>query len=273
MPPVGPYAQDVVTSIVNVQWGGGAVVLFANKLSNQLTYYSSKKAGEFKPLGFLEFTKDGTVRGCSYAKLLSGPKPEPIFLLCGDDGGNISGVVHGIIMVSNDGLHWSTTATQSGVRFQRMTWNPDTKAFFAEAQSWTSSDHTTITCWTSTDGRSWEVGGDSFESHLKYGKGACDGQYGFDPSQNDIENAPPTGTTTPDGHLVLWSDIEPPTGNISFAGGVWFHTGGDIETDLYQSTDDTETWEHIGNFGDKASEAIFPLIAGSWQDVQDWEAT
>jgi hypothetical protein len=259
--PVGPYSQDVLTRIYNVHWGGfGAIALFANRPDNQLnvTYYkktATDQDGEFQSLGFLEFTKDGAVRGCSYGKVETGPNDEPIFLLCGDDGGDIAGIVNGIIMVSNDGLSWSTTASIENIRFLSMTWNPDEKAFFVQAQSWGHGDFTTITCWTSIDGRHWGIGGDDFESHLKYG--IYDGQYGFDPSQGK------------DGHLVLWSDIEPPTGNLTFAGGVWLHTGGETESDLYESIDDTKTWKTIGNFGENS---IFPLIAGSWQDVQQWSS-
>lgn len=259
-----PYRLDPFQNIINAKFKlFGAIAVMVTQ-SNNVTYYkktNKSEVGDFQSLGILDFTENGAVRGCSYAKVTTGspPKSEPIFLLCGDTGGTESILTAGIIMVSNDGLHWTTTASVSGgFRFLRMTWNPDDKAFFAELQSFHTGDFTTITCWTSTNGHSWAEGGDDFESHLKYD--AEDGQYGFDPSK---------GT---DGHLVLATDLN--VGNLTFAGGVWFKSGfadGESgEPNLYESVDDVNTWQFIKNFG--SGSGIFPLIAGAWQDVKAWQA-
>jgi hypothetical protein len=185
MAPVGPYSQDVLTRIYNVQWGAG--VFIAGDLASNIYYLKpGGDADEWQNLGHLEFRKDehgrvtGRVAGSAYAAVgvkdssgnIIGAKP--VFVLVG--GSDFTGEI-GIIMASSDGLNWSRVFTFNGNpdshKYQSagifgVVWDETKKMFYAGGhQTDNFADAAANIFWTaevdilfqSPDGYSWSESG------------------------------------------------------------------------------------------------------------------
>jgi hypothetical protein len=179
--PVGPYSQDVLTRIVNVQWGGGGVFV-AGDLNSGIFYLKLGVEAEtdegpaWENLGQLDFEQGnvGRVLGSAFASIADNRgNKNPVFVLVGGGGSTTS---IGIIMASRDGKNWSRVFsygagggdTYLGATILGVVWDEAAKLFYAGGhQSDSFSDFEAGYAWMSetdllfqsSDGYSWsEIG-------------------------------------------------------------------------------------------------------------------
>ncbi len=152
--PIGPYSQDVLTSIVNVQWGGGTYVtgsqwfftnptsdVWTNKIASadsDLTEWKKTFSSPREGNGFMLSQYPGSavcaVVGADPAK---GKKGTPIFVLGGlaDAAG---GPQAAMMMTSPDGENWTPQTFVSSGEVYLLTWNEAQNALYAGMQDFTA---------------------------------------------------------------------------------------------------------------------------------------
>jgi hypothetical protein len=158
---IGPYSQDILTLIYNVQWGGGTFV--AGDFDSNI---HCLKLGAWTNLGKLDFVKDegdyftGFVQGCAYARV--GDKP--VYVLV---GGGASSHSRGIIMASNDGLNWARVFSYGessdsfvGAVIFGVVWDANAQAFYAggrQSDNEVEWESQTDLLFSSPDGLAWRI--------------------------------------------------------------------------------------------------------------------
>jgi hypothetical protein len=184
---VGPYSQDVLTRIYNVQWGGGGVFIAISRDGN--IYYLNLD-GQDEPawedlgtLGLVEGTDPFLPypSACSYG-LVTGEddNTEPAFVIVAGGGNTTS---PGIILASSDGKNWSRVHTffkggdtSRGETVWAVVWDDLDEAapgFYAAGHTSDISDHwmsQTDVLFSSPDGFAWGEGG-SNETRIDSGEG------------------------------------------------------------------------------------------------------
>jgi hypothetical protein len=140
--PIGPYSQDLLTRIYNVQWGGVGIFVAADSDSNVHRLKLEGTEATWTNLGTLDFMRDegdlftGWVLGSSYARVLrKDGTTTPTFVLVG--GGGTSNAM-GLIMASRNGLEWqrvfafgTNSGSYTGATIFGVVWNKATQSFFA----------------------------------------------------------------------------------------------------------------------------------------------
>ena len=164
------YVQDLVTRIINVQWGGG--IFIAGNYDGNI--YRLGEDREWQSLGKLDFDKYegdmyiGTLHGSASA--LVGENRQQVFVLV---GGGEANNAKGIIMASIGGEEWQRVyqiGAASDTFIQAIvfgvTWNKDDQLFYAGAhETHEFNDPDTGDSWMSetdillqsSNGFSWSV--------------------------------------------------------------------------------------------------------------------
>lgn len=184
-------ALDVLTRIINVQWGGVGVFVSGDFCCFAVRYTVAAKSGTSdilaESLGMLDFGEDGQIFGSSYHNAgvdTAGKNGRPVFLLCGLRGIYPSGTGRhaneGIIMASEDGKNWRTVYVLERKLNDNMhdtysevdgvVWDPRNNAFFAGGHqevmtfAFNSDGNSYLQYWeetdvlmTSKDGFSWSI--------------------------------------------------------------------------------------------------------------------
>src|SRR6185295_3990167 len=109
---VGPYVQDLVTRIINVQWGGAVFIVVA-----EAPYYvrvTGKNEETGKVIATIQLVElpdspkgPGQSTSATSYKLIDG---KPTFLLCGmvdyKEAADFSSAAAAVVLKSNDGITW-----------------------------------------------------------------------------------------------------------------------------------------------------------------------
>jgi hypothetical protein len=196
----------------------------------------------------LAFGTTGNVVSSSYAK----PGGVPTFLMGGNDYTFVE-FSNAPIMLSHDGVTWTTVYTTYPGAIYDIVWDSEAGAFYAEWHH--SSAHK---CLRSETGHVWTEVVDDFWSHTVDGI-TPDGHVGFDPD---------TGVTIRPEDLAI--DFMDTVRCTAFADGIWMaggHSGGGSATAT--SLDGGATWSLAtsGSVGSAHNAEIYTMVAAPQSDI------
>lgn len=287
---VASFAQDLVTRITNVQWGGAVFVM--GDESGQIFYSDGKGTigTQFQKVFVIGTDHDNIPPGeCSGSSAALVGTDGIVAIVVGGhehafdhispDGEELGHFTIGKIVYSENGITWDTALDMKGdleepTTVQKIIW--DTDRFYSLAARGLE-DNPTSECWISPDGKSWsmsssEPGGTNaiFESHCKYkdgsGAGLADGEFGLDPSKKGSGETFSYGEVVADGLLITKEDMS--NCPVTFANGNWGRADFTPSrvAELEVSTDSGTSWSVVGHITaydeeDPSSGAIRTLIA------------
>lgn len=280
------FAQDVLTRIINVNFGGATWVLGDDV--GQI--WSGAVTGTTSAVFNVVFTIDtgfgGQCNGGSSA-LVGNSGSQTIAMVVGGyahaydhiDHGEPSGhYTIGMIIFSSDGMIWQTALSMISdivktTTVEKIIFDTADGKFYCLATRGIESGGTDQLCLSSIDGRTWiEIGTKSdFESHCKYkdeeGNGLANGEFGIDPSKKDSTETFPFGKVIEDGLLITKEDMS--FCPVTFSGGTWGranYTDAD-DGELEVSKDDGNNWSVVGFVRNDERSAIRALVAAPLKAV------